>query len=119
MRFSRMIVVAVMSLAAIFAFAPPASATTWFLEDTSGDTATYDSGANILTVCDHTAGNGTAEALLHVNGGNTWSLFDSNGAQAPCASAGPLSVDDSKSGILYLCNNADCNDIRSVAMNHV
>jgi len=119
MRLSRVIVVAGMSLAAIFACAPPASATTWFLEDASGDTATYDNVTNILTVCDHTAGNGTAEALLHVNGGNTWTLFDNNGAQSGCGTAGPLSVDDSKSGILYLCNNSDCGDIRSVAMNHV
>jgi hypothetical protein len=121
MRVSRVILVAGMSLAGVLAFTTPASATTWYVSDASGDSATYDSASNMLTVCDHTAGNGTAMATLNVNGGNYghWTLFDSNGAEAPCKTAGPLSVDDSKSGILYICNNSSCGDIYSAYINHL
>jgi hypothetical protein len=119
MRLSRVIVVAGMSLAGIFAFTAPASATTYFQQDASGDYATYDSATNVLTVCDHTAGNGTAMATLNVNSGGVWTLFDSNGAQNPCKSSGSLSVDDSKSGILYICNNSSCGDIYSVYISHL
>jgi hypothetical protein len=124
MRLSRTIVVAAGVVVSFFVSAAPASATSYSLSNHGGDWATYNSTSNMLTVCDRSPGNGTAEALLHVDGGNTWILFDSNGAQGSCATAGPLSVNDSKAGILYLCQNASpgapaCADIQSLVIPRV
>jgi hypothetical protein len=94
------------AIGATFAFAAPASATTYSVTNPAGDVARWNSDTNILTVCDNSSGNGTAKAVLSVIGGNTWQLFDSNGAQAGCASAGPLSVDETKSANLYVCASA-------------
>ena len=94
------------ALAGTFAFATPAFATTYTVTSPVGDWARWNSDTNVLTVCDNSSGNGTATARLEVIGGNTWTKSDGNGAQPGCSTAGPLSVDESKSAYLYICTTA-------------
>lgn len=110
MRASKTVAVFVASVTAVFAFAAPASATTTRIYGSGGDYAEWNSDSNYLTVCDSSSGNGTAKAVLSVTGGNTWQKFDDNGANAGCGVAGPLSVDDTKTGTLYICttNSGPC-----------
>jgi hypothetical protein len=106
MRALRATAAVITAIGATFAFAAPASATTYSVTSPAGDVARWNSDTNTLTVCDNSSGNGTAKAKLVVIGGNTWEKFDDNGAQAGCGSAGPLGVDESKSAYLYVCTNA-------------
>jgi hypothetical protein len=111
MKTFRMFLAAVASIAGVLTFAVPADASP--LSITIGlDTASWDPATNILKVCDGTTGDGTAMALLAVYGGGQWRLFDDNGAQPGCNSAGPLSVDETKSATLYICTNSACESYK-------
>jgi len=61
---------------------------------------------NTLKVCDHSASNGTARALLLVAGGGTWQLFDDNGALSPCTTSARLNVNEDRWATLYICENS-------------
>jgi hypothetical protein len=104
----RVILVAIMSVAGIFAFASPASATTYGITNSAGDTAYWNASTNVLTSCDGSSGNGTAMAILQVINGRSWEIFDDNGAQPGCHSSGSLSVDETKNANLYICTNSAC-----------
>lgn len=105
MRALRVATAMVASLAATFALATPASATTYTVYDLVGDYARWNSDTNVLTVCDNHPSEGTAKAILAVNGGGTWTKYDDNGAQPGCGVAGPLNVDETKTATLYICAN--------------
>jgi hypothetical protein len=106
MRLLRTVGAIVTALAATFTFATPAFGLTYPATSPAGDKAYWNSDQDILTICDYTPRNGTANAILTVVGGGTWQLFDTNGAQSPCESSGKLSVADLKTAYLYACTNA-------------
>ena len=113
MRVLRTTAAVITAIGATFAFATPATAAS---VPNGSDTASWNPSTDILSVCDGSSGNGTAMAVLQVIGGSQWTLFDSNGAQPGCSSAGPLSVNDSKSGILSICTNSSATNCRSTAV---
>lgn len=108
MRALRVAVVAIMSLVSIFAFASPASATTYSITNSAGDTAYWNSSTNVLTSCDGSFNNGTAMAILQVINGRSWEILDDNGAQPGCHSSGSLSVDETKKANLFICTSSAC-----------
>jgi hypothetical protein len=65
----------------------------------------WNSDTNVLSVCDRDPGEGTAKAILTVDGGGTWTKYDDNGAQTGCGITGRLNDNDSKTGKLYICAN--------------
>ena len=97
------------ALTAALALAPPAFATTYTTYDLVGDYARWNSDTNMLTVCDVDPQEGVAKAILTVDGGGVWTKYDDNGAQPGCGVAGPLNVDDSKYGYVYICANNSSN----------
>ena len=103
MRVLRIMTAVVVAMAGTLALQSPASAlTNYVLTHPDGDKAYWHSGTNMLTVCDNSPNNGTALAHLAGNGGGLWRLYDSNGAQPGCTTAGPLNVSDGNFGTLYL-----------------
>jgi hypothetical protein len=113
-RVSRVMAAAVLSTAGVFAFSAPASAAdVQGISNSSGDYAKWVASTDRLTVCDNSQNNGTAMAILQVVGGGQWQLFDSNGAQSGCSTAGPLNVDNTKAGILYICTNSSASSCAS------
>lgn len=107
-----MFLAAVASLAVVFAYMAPADASP--ITVTIGtDSASWDPATNMLRVCDGSTGNGTSMALLAVFDGGQWRLFDDNGAQPGCNSAGPLSVDETKNATLYICTDSSCAAYKS------
>lgn len=105
MRGLKAVFVGVACSIAVIATAAPASAAEIKVQNGFGDFTRYDNVANTLRVCDNSVGNGTAKGYLVVIGGNIWDLTDGNGNQDPCANAGPLSVDNTKTGYLWICEN--------------
>ena len=108
MRTVKALLIVTMATMGILTFAAaPASAATKSISIANGDTAYYNNVTNVLSVCDNSPGNGTARGLLKVAYGNTWEVYDNNGAQPGCGVAGPLSVDNSKEGWLIICPTSD------------
>ena len=106
MRIIKRTAVLIASLAATFAWSTPAYATTYTVPASNGiDYATWNSDTNVLKICDHTQGNGTATAFLTL-GGRTWQKSDGDGASGNCASLGPLSGVDGDTGTLKACTTA-------------
>mgnify|MGYP006191324215 CR=1 FL=1 len=113
MRAFRLISATAIVFAGLLSFSSPASAEVLSVitvtHPNTGDSAGYDNSANVLAVCDNSTANGTARAVLEVINGTTKQVYDSNGAQAGCASIGPLNVDEWKRAYLYICANDSNN----------
>ena len=115
MRPVRTLLAGAFCVAAVLASTAPASADTTYKwqNDATNDFVLYNATTNSLRVCDNSAGNGTAVGILEVIGGNTKTVFDTNGNQDPCANTGTLGVDDSKSAYLWICANGSAPCVRS------
>lgn len=111
MRILRVVLIVVLSSLGTAVFLTPASATPPFvlIYSGTGDQAFWYPDTNILKVCDYSDGNGTAGTTLDVIGGGAWQIYDANGARSGCGTAGPLNVDETKQGRLYLYPSNYCS----------